>query len=63
MLPLTLFFIYEHEYSFSSVKKWLFSERFLLFLERLVHSKNKQLLVPDFSLNNFFDQTFFDKYF
>ena len=43
MLPLTLFFIYRHDYSFRSGKKWLFSERFFLFLERRVHIKNKQL--------------------
>ena len=55
MLPLSLFFIYRHEYSFSSSKKWLFSEIFFLFLERHVHSKNKQLLLQDFSLNNCFD--------
>ena len=40
MLPLTLFFIYSHKYSFSSCKKWLLSEKFFLFLERCVHSKN-----------------------
>ena len=55
MLPLTLFFIYRHDYSFSSGKKWLFSERFFLFLEKLVHNKNEQLLLPDFFLNKFFD--------
>ena len=31
----------------------LFSERFFLFLERYVHRKNKQLLLPDFSLKDF----------
>ena len=51
MLPLTLIFICRHPYSFSSGKKWRFSEGFL-FLERSVHRKNKQLL-PDFSLNRF----------
>ena len=50
-----LFFVYIHQYSFSSDKKWLFIERFLLFLERHVYRKNKQLLLPDFSVNNFFD--------
>ena len=59
MLPLTLFFIYRHEYSFNSGKKWLFSETFFMFLERRVQNKNK-LLLPDLSLNKFFDQTFFD---
>ena len=43
MLPLTLFFVYRHDYSFSSGKKWLFSEMFFLFLGRHVQSKNKQL--------------------
>ena len=43
MLPLTLFFIYRHDYSFGSDKKWLFNEIFFLFLERRVQSKNKQL--------------------
>ena len=37
MLPLTLFFIYRHDYSFGSGKKWLFSERFFLFLRKHVH--------------------------
>ena len=45
------------------VEKWLFSERFVLYLERHVHSKNKQMLMPDFFLNNFFDYIFFDQYF
>ena len=43
MLPLTLFFIYKHDYSFGSGKKWLFSERFFLFLGRRAQNKNKQL--------------------
>ena len=55
MLPLTLIFIYRHEYSFSSNKKGLLSERFFFFLERRVHNKNKQLLLPDFSLKHIFD--------
>ena len=62
MLPLFLFFIYRDEYSFSSGRKWLFYEIFFLLLEKL-HSKNKQLLLPDLSLSKFFDQTFFLKYF
>ena len=36
-------------------KKWLFSERFFLYLESHVQSKNKQLLLPDFSIDKFFD--------
>ena len=55
MLPLTLFFIYSDKYSFSSGEKLLFSERIFLFLEMCVHNKNKQLLLPDLSLNKFFD--------
>ena len=32
-----------------------YSVRFFLFLERRVLNKNKQLLMPHFSLNKFFD--------
>ena len=53
ILPLTLFSIYRHEYSFGSRKKWLFSEGFFLFLERRVHSKNKQLFSPIFPFKPF----------
>ena len=55
MLPLTLFFNCRHEYSFSSGKKWLFSEILYLFLQMRVHSKNNQLLLPYFPLNKIFD--------
>ena len=48
MLPLTLFSIYRHDYSFGSDKKWLFSERFFMFLERRVQSKYKQLFCHTF---------------
>ena len=41
--------IYRHDYSFSSGKKWLFIERFFLFLMRCVQSKNEQLLRLIFS--------------
>ena len=58
MLPLTFLFIYRHEYTFSSDKNWLFSERFSVFLEGRAHSKNEQLLMPDFSLNNFLMKPF-----
>ena len=54
LLPLTLFFVYSHKYSFSSSKKLLFSERFFLFSERCVNSKNKHLLLSDFSINRLF---------
>ena len=37
--------------------------KIFLFLERGVHSKNKQQLLPHFSLNKFFDRIFFDNYF
>ena len=57
MLPLTLFFVYRHDYSFRSSKKWLFNERFFVFFERHAQSQNKQLL-PDLSLNKFFDKPF-----
>ena len=53
MLPLTLFFIYNLKYSFSSGKTWL--RKILSFLERCVHSKNKQLLLPIFPWKLFFD--------
>ena len=43
MLPLTLVFIYRHDYSVGSGKKWLFSKRFFLFLGRCAQSKYKQL--------------------
>ena len=43
MLPVTLFFIHRHDLVFVEAKKWLFSERFFLVLERRVQSKNKQL--------------------
>ena len=48
MLPLTLFFIYRRDNSFSTGEEWLFSERFFLFLERHMQSKNKQLLCQIF---------------
>ena len=35
MLPLTLFFIYRHDYCFGSGKNCLFSERFFLILRQL----------------------------
>ena len=54
LLPWTLFFVYSHKYSFSSSKKLLFSERFFLFSERCVNSKNKHLLLSDFSINRLF---------
>ena len=57
------FFIYRHGYSFSSGKNCLFNERFILFVERQVQNKNKQLLLPDFSLNTFFWLKYFWKYF
>ena len=43
MLP--LFFIYRNDYSFGSGKKWLFIERFFIFLglARRAQSKNEQL--------------------
>ena len=63
MLPLTLFFIYRHGYSFGSSRKWLFSERFFLFLERRVHSKNKQLFCQIFRKIKNLVKTFFDSYF
>ena len=49
MLPLTLFFIHRHDYSFGSGKKWLFSEGFFLFLGSRIQSENKQLLRQIFS--------------
>ena len=55
MLPLTLVFIYGHQFSFSSNKKCLFGEKLFFFLERRIHSKNNQLLLADFSLIRFFD--------
>ena len=58
MLPLTLFFIYRHDYSFGSGKKWLFSERFFLFLGRRVQSKNKQLFHQVFPQINFLNKPF-----
>ena len=63
MLPLTLCFICRHDIVLVVAKKWLVSERFFLFLERGVHSKNKQQLMPHFFLNKFFDRIFFDNYF
>ena len=54
MLTSALFFIYRHEYSFSSCKKWPFSEKIFLFLERYIHSKNKQLfLITPFLISTF----------
>ena len=53
MSPLTLTFLYRHQYSFSSGKEWLFSLRYFLFLERCVHRKTKQMLLPNFSMNKF----------
>ena len=49
MLPLALLFIYRHGYSFSSDKKWLFSERLFLCLGKRVQSKNKQMFHQIFS--------------
>ena len=57
ILALTLFSIYRHEYSFSSNKKWLFSEGFFLFSERRVHSKNKQLFCQIFPFKPFLIST------
>ena len=57
MLSLTLFFIYRYDYSFGSGKKWLFSEGFFLFLERRVHSKNKQLFCQIFPFKPFLIST------
>ena len=62
MLPLTLVFIYRHQCSFSSNKKLLFGEKLFLFLEKRIHSKDKQLLLADFSLIRFFRLTFFDDF-
>ena len=58
MLPLTLFFVCRHDYSFGSGKKWLFSERFFLFLGRCVQSKNKQLFRQIFFLDNYLIKPF-----
>ena len=58
MLPLILFFIYMHDYSFGSGIKWLVSERFFLFLGGPVQSKNKQLFCQIFSQINFLTKPF-----
>ena len=52
MLPLTLFSIYRQDYSFSSGKKCLLSERFYIFLGRRVESNScliKPLLISTFN--------------
>ena len=41
---LQVLFFYRHKYSFSIGKKWLFGERFIIFSERRVQSKYRQLL-------------------
>ena len=40
----------------------LFGEKLFLFLEKRIHSKDKQLLLADFSLIRFFGLTFFDDF-
>ena len=47
VLHLTLFFICNHKYSFSSWKKLSFSQKLFLF-RKGCHSKNKQLLLSGF---------------
>ena len=51
-------FYLQHDYSFRSGKKWLFSEGFFLFLGRRVQSKNKQLLRQIFHGINFLIKPF-----
>ena len=58
MLPLTLFFIYRHGYGFGSDKKWLFCERFFLFLGRRFQSNIKQLFCQIFPYIDFLIKTF-----
>ena len=40
---LQVLFFYRHKYSFSIGKKWLFGERFIIFSERRVQIKYRQL--------------------
>ena len=58
MLPLTLFFNYRHDYSFSSGKKWLLSERFFHFLGRCIQRKIKQMFCQIFLYINFLIKPF-----
>ena len=57
MSPLTLFFINSHKYSFSSDKKWLFSERFFLFLSivKIINCYLRLFLRTDFCFNLFWN--------
>ena len=45
---------YSHKYSFSGTKNG-YSVKDSFLYDRFVHSKNKQLLLPGFSLNRLFD--------
>ena len=58
MLPLTLFFIYKHEYSFSGGKIGYSGKDSFSFSETYVHNKNKQLLLADFSQNKYLIKPF-----
>ena len=58
MLPLTLSFIYRHDYNFGSGKKRLFCQRFFLFLGECVQSKNKQMFCQIFPQINFLIKPF-----
>ena len=51
-------FYLQHDYSFRSGKKWLFSEGFFLFLGKRVQSKNKQLFRQTFHGINFLIKPF-----